>query len=514
MQNLLRSIFAFALAFQVLVAIACAQAPKPGAWADPYYVPNFRGDRAAQIFQAMRVDGEAATPTQVQSITQNEEAWWTRWKMISNAQRSIDLTYFIVKDDVFGMSLLGLLAQKARQGVRIRFMLDSRGSKSLSSVFWGRGYLKFLSGFPQVDVRIFNPLSKALLRLPKDLRHAVASNHDKILAVDGEWVLTGGRNIAAEYFTPHEDDPHAYRDTDILLRGHAITNRAVRAFEEEFAVLKNKEIELNFPGWTPKAFQLELARQVMDRFLHDGTFYDLEEIGLKLRNLAQKLRNQLGRMPNLRGIRDYALLANNQSYPALLLDKSSFAHKFRNDITLNLLRLIETAEESILIQNPYVILTKEMKQALTRAAARGIKIVIHTNSPTSTDSLIPQAYFLRDWKDLLRKLPHAEIYAMKERTVHSKVLIVDNRITVIGTYNLDPLSQSVNSELVAVVESAEFANQQRLSLAKDAAGSYRYYVRRAADGSLEEFGPHQQYKGFKKLLADLLGRWKWFKKIV
>ena len=153
--------------------------------------------------------------------------------------------------------------------------------------------------------------------------------------------------------------------------------------------------------------------------------------------------------------------------------------------------------------------------ALVRAAKRGVKIVIHTNSPTSADHMIVQGFFLRDWRRILQHLPGARIFGSKKRSVHAKVMIVDDRVTMIGTYNLDPLSEVVNSEVAALVEDAEFAARVRKDIADDIEHSWEYWVKRDEAGNVvEEFGPNKLLKGFNAFWVKLLGRWDWLRRVI
>lgn len=485
-------------------------------WELPDWTPEDSGEPVANFFRNLQVDGVGPGEAQVRAITNNVEAWWTRWWLLDKARHSIDITYFIIEDDVFGLSLLGLLAKKAREGVRIRFMLDSRGSKSLSSVFLSRGYLREISKLPNVDVRVFNPLHKALLRLPKDVRHVVASNHDKILLVDGEWVLTGGRNISRDYFASRQDYPEAFRDTDILLRGEAAASKAFRAFNEEYFVLKNGAVETRIPKWNPRSVQLELARQVMDHWIKNGQTYDLERIGSKLRPLARALHEELRALPALVGYLDFDPQPSPEYHPVHLLDKSSLAHNVRNDILPNLIRMIDSAEHHIMIQNPYVILTREMRGALQRANDRGVKLFIHTNGPASTDHLLTQAFFLREWKTLMASMENLRIFVSPgPGPLHSKVMLIDDRISVIGTYNLDALSQSINSEILAVVESRSFTQARRAEVIADLRRARQWKIEKQRDGSIRVLsGPTRTKKGFEALISSILARWPWFRGLV
>lgn len=485
-------------------------------YADPAWTGKAVSGAAVHAFDQMRPDGRRPTRAGVRVVEDNVEAWWTRWWLLNSATRSIDLTYFIVKGDAFGKSLLGLLQAKAREGVKIRFMVDSRGSKDLGSVFWGRGLLKELSKLPNVDVRVFNPLSKAILRLPKDLRQAMASNHDKLVIVDDEWVLTGGRNIATEYFADPRDIPDVFSDTDILMHSAEVARRARQAFDEEFEVLKNDAVEVDIPAWNFRAYRLELSRQIMHRWLTHGDFYPEESIGHKLRPLARELHEELDRMRRLVGYDRFDPMPRWREVPVTLLDKHSRAQDDRNDITPNLIRLIDAAEHHVILQNPYVILTKALGRALVRASQRGVALTIHTNGPTSTDHLITQAFFLRDWKKMMRDMPTLRLFAAPgPERVHSKVMLVDDRVSVIGTYNLDPMSQTINSEVVAVVQDEDFTREQRLRIAKDLAQAIEYKVRVLPNGQVEKIrGPEDELKGLSGFLTRVLSKLDFLKKLV
>jgi len=73
----------------------------------------------------------------VRFLPENVNSWFARWHILDNAKKSIDVTYFIVEQDIFGMSMLGMLYKKAREGVNIRLMVDARGTKGLTRKFIG-----------------------------------------------------------------------------------------------------------------------------------------------------------------------------------------------------------------------------------------------------------------------------------------------------------------------------------------------------------------------------------------
>src|SRR5262249_24372589 len=116
------------------------------------------------------------------------------------------------------------------------------------------------------------------------------------------------------------------------------------------------------------------------------------------------------------------------------------------------------ARKRIVIQNPYVVLTRQMLDVLERASRRGVEITIITNSPMSTDSAVTQAFFLEDWPLILARVPTARIFvATGDRKFHGKSSVFDDDKVAVTTYNLDLLLGFVNGEIGAVAKSKELA---------------------------------------------------------
>jgi phosphatidylserine/phosphatidylglycerophosphate/cardiolipin synthase-like enzyme len=161
-----------------------------------------------------------------------------------------------------------------------------------------------------------------------------------------------------------------------------------------------------------------------------------------------------------------------------------------------------------MFQNPYVILRKDIAAALRRASYRGVKLLLHTNGPASTNHLITQAYFLKDWKNMMRDMPTLRIFVTKAgRTLHSKNFVIDGEVASVGTYNLDPLSTDINSELIAVVHSRDFAERLSLRMLREMSEGIEYSVRRNEDGILEEVvGPSQEVNGRVRALLGFVRR--------
>ncbi len=153
--------------------------------------------------------------------------------MIEQADHTIDLVYFIYRDDIVGLALLGALCNAVKRGVDIRIMVDSIGSislkkkylKALESCALNAGFIRNADGDltiykARVQPVIFNAASRIFVNHNR-------RSHDKLLITDGyfpdkAFVMTGGRNISLAYYGILPDgsyNPDTYRDAELLLRG-------------------------------------------------------------------------------------------------------------------------------------------------------------------------------------------------------------------------------------------------------------------------------------------------------
>lgn len=451
-------------------------------------------------------------------LPDNVNSWFARWHILDNAHKSIDVTYFIVEQDIFGMSMLGMLYKKAREGVNIRLMVDARGTKGLTRKFIGQDVLQELMKFKNVQIRVFNPVHRKLQALFDDLRKITASNHDKIIIADDEYLITGGRNISKNYFVDSRDLKGVYRDTDILVQSRKVANQAGLAFDEEFRSGGTFQIYQDmFGNADTMSKDLEIAYNAMRRFITGGGLFKAPSPTLSKRanELLEKYNGELKDYKRMQHYASFRLFNGERSYPTRILDKHSIQGP-RNDITKNISGLMDAAESEIIIQNPYVVLTEEARAAIKRASDRGVKIIIHTNSPMSSDSLLTQAMFIGDWKGILKDMPNVRIFGYNLSTkLHSKVFVFDRKVAIIGTYNMDYVSEQINSEVVAAVKARPFATQVAERIMQDIKDSHEYKIKVENDGSVKTvFGPetHSDKKIIDRL--NMLQKLQWLKPLI
>lgn len=524
----------------------------------------------AIAFDAIKAPGG---PAKARILDDGLDAWNARMDILENAKTSIDASYFILEKDPFGYAFLGGLLKKQLEGVNVRVstdaMADTFGTHGFKAPFKGKDFLQELVNHG-AEAYIYHPVSERPLDALKGDYSVLASNHDKILVADGMVGITGGRNIATDYFASPKDVKGAWRDMDVLLEGAATAGGLKEAFDAE---LKNggasKPVQKDLLGnWDKKDIQLLGSFEMMKLWTEGPALSEAQKTALRgdaagrttlaaelvaqaLAVTAKELPANLQRAPskddiefltsqaeslvnNLEARGSRALYDGKKSglhqTEAKIIDQTSAAAGQRvNGIAPALTALIEGATKRIVVENPYVVLTQDMLAGLQRASARGVQIDIITNSPLSTDSDVTQAFFLEDWQTILQRCPTARIFvATGDRKFHTKSAIVDDDQTVISTYNLDLLSGYVNGEVGAVVKSKELAADLTAAFERDtsdpANGFIQYTIQKDAEGKamldaqgkpIPVFGPEnhlpkdmlETYAKKRNLWGNLVRNW-------
>lgn len=497
----------------------------------------------------------------VRLLEHNTESWLSMWHTLSNATGSIDASYFIFQRDIFGMAYLGQLLHKADQGQRVRLMLDAAGDsfgrKGFTLSFRGQDYLQELVNTGSAQVKVYHPVHKKVLSSLKGGERpfsGVANNHDKLLRTS-DTVITGGRNISKDYFTAPEDRADVYRDSDVMVKGRAAAKAFTKAFETEWNAdsLHFKVFEDTAGNLARRDLELHAASLMMDHWLHAPPMAEAEKARLRTDKGYRKaqaevlLDSALARLPE-RGVQREAGFWDRRNLRALaeelagyaelrgaaenfnplegmhpnqtlkVLDRSSAAVKSEDELSTALASLAAGAKQRILIQNPYVVLTEGAVQALEAAGKRGVQIELLTNSPDSTDSLMTQAFFLADWPRILARVPNMRIFVLTgDQKLHAKAATADDEVSVVGSYNLDLISEQINGEIALASRSPEVAKDVRRSFEADKAnpkfGVVEYTIARDDAGQpilrdgdpVITFGANDHMSTWNKVKYGVLG---------
>lgn len=431
-----------------------------------------------QTFRTFPTPG--GPPPSVRLLEDNQHAWIERWRMLSAARERIDAASFIVRDDVFGLSFLGHLLARRSEGVPVRLLVDAHGTKMARNVFT-EDYLDEVAG-AGIDVRVYRPLPQriatAVLKL--EPAAAIASEHDKLILIDRQLALLGGRNIGAEYFADLALAPTAFHDVDVLVDGAATCRALERAYDAEFTCGATKPVEPETVNLSSQQDELLGAYRAMDAWLRDRPQDAADEAA------APWLAVLAADHPGLRGALD------DERLPAVraevrLLDSAPRHTRADDAITIGLRRLLASSKSTVLIESPYLVLSEEAVKLLVAAGERGVAITIVTNSPSSSDNAVSQAFFMEQWPEILARVPNMRLFVRGDgHNLHGKTAVFDDTVAVVSTYNLDPVSIFIQGEVALVATSAEFAARvaapARRMIAQGGPTTYEYQIARDEAG--------------------------------
>ncbi len=397
------------------------------------------------------------------------EALLARAWLADHARESIEVQYFIWSTDNIGILAAEALLRAAERGVRVRVIVDDllidAPDKSLLA----------LARHPRIDIRIYNPRTsvgvpfyRRVMNALTDFRGVNQRMHDKTLVVDGRVAITGGRNMAAEYF----DYNHAYnfRDRDALLLGEAAKD--VRASFEAFW---SSELAVDVEKLYGGLAALQKSARVDDA----GTaqvYRDLHAYARSPENFAPEVREAVAAMPAA-----FPELAKKIVWTEVqfLSDRpGKNASRLRLDgggrTGSALAALAEQAKSLLVIQSPYLVVSDEAMAIFRRLVARGVKVSISTNSLASTDNLPAFSGYRSSRAELLRL--GLDIFEYRPghgrppiASLHAKTLVVDSSTVFIGTFNLDPRSQNLNTEVGVVIRDEALARAVEAAIEKDIA---------------------------------------------
>ena len=395
-------------------------------------------------------------------LEEGEEAVFSRAWLSDHSTRSIDIQYFIFSMDNVGLIALDYLIRAAHRGVKVRMIVDDiMLDVALEDV-------AALNAHPGIEIRIYNPTEgknavQKVVNVARDFQGFNQRMHNKTFVVDGEVAITGGRNIADEYFD--YDQAYNFRDRDVLLIG-----AGAEAIATSFDAFWDHPLAQPIDGPVEAERAAELYAQIHAYACDPENFWP--EIRALIDGIPDAIPHILasGRLHELDDIRFVSDAPGKNSSGGFSGGGAS---------TDALLAEVQGAQESVVIQSPYLVLTELGLGLFRDAVARGVEVSILTNSLCSTDNLEAFNGYQRIRKDLLAAgvqvyeyRPDAAIRkqlitAEKQKRagyvpvfgLHAKSMVVDHRTVVIGTFNLDPRSANLNTECVAIMESAPMAAQ-------------------------------------------------------
>ncbi|MEJ2256474.1 MAG: phospholipase D family protein [Woeseiaceae bacterium] len=401
--------------------------------------------------------GEASATWRTASPNQNGfypliygmDAFGARLKMMDWAARSIDAQYFLMKPDVAGIVFSTKLYQAAERGVRVRLLIDDIFTTVDDRMF------VLLNDHPNIELRIFNPISRRglfALNYAGHFRLANRRMHNKSFIVDNQMAIVGGRNIAKEYF--QLDASGEFIDFDMLSAG-PVVNVVSAAFDRYW----NHALAVPFEQIYTRRDEDEM------RQLRDKIVADMREAGDSVYASAihTKLINDLVSGDLAPIIADAEVVVDD---PEKLMQAVSVDQKI---VANRLADAVLDAQEEVIVFTPYFIPSERSLDIMDRVVANGVRIILITNSLASNNHTAVHSSYSSYRKRLLEagvelweaRADAGEIIRAdgsresEHLTLHTKGVIIDRKLTFVGSLNLDPRSIDIDSETGLLIHSPE-----------------------------------------------------------
>ena len=471
-----RLIKGFVLALLMGVLAACAQLPPlEGRSVSSAYTDtaDSRLGRAIQPLAAKHPGQSGISP-----LTRGGDAFAARALMAQAAERSIDIQNYIWHEDMAGTLLFDALVDAADRGVRVRLLLDDNNTAGMDEV------LAALDSHANIEVRLFNPFVHRgwrWLGYLSDFDRLNRRMHNKSFTVDSQATVIGGRNVGDEYFGASED--FLFVDLDVLAVGPVVDDVS-RDFDRYW-----------------KSASAYPAGLILAPAEKDG---------------IERLKARAAAIERDPKAEDYVKAMNELSLVRQLLDGSielewAVTHMVSDDpskglgqaqehemLPQRLGRIFGVPQHDLFMVSSYFVPTRDGVDYLSALARNGVEVTILTNSLEATDVAAVHAGYAKRRKPLLEAgvvlyefkktsssapLRDRGLTGSSASSLHAKTLSVDGQRIFIGSFNFDPRSARLNTEIGFVIDSPKLSRQLPEAIERRAS-DIAYQVRLDDSGEL------------------------------
>lgn len=417
--------------------------------------------------------------TGIHPLAAPSDAFAARVLLARAAEKSLDVQYYIWRGDQAGQLLFDELWQAAGRGVRVRLLLDDHNTAGLDQT------IAALDAHPNIEVRLYNPLAYRGLRALNYLSDFTRVNrrmHNKSFTADNQATIVGGRNIGNEYAGAGR--ALLFEDLDVIALG-PVVREVSRVFD----------LYWNSPSAYPASHLLQAAEADAAAWL------DAKFAANKVDPESIAYTGTLVETPLVRDLLA-GKLALEWTDARLLWDDpaKTLAAVERADLLEDLLHTVGRPRQSFDLVSPYFVPGKKGTADLSALAQNGVAVRVLTNSLAASDVRAVHAGYAKRRRALLeagvqlyefKPLAPGDEPAMRSRrggsssaSLHAKTFALDRERIFVGSFNFDPRSALLNTEMGLMIDSPALA--RLLTTAFDTGiPETAYEVRLAASGSLE-----------------------------
>lgn len=430
----------------VLALAGCASLPKSVDKPASSAIPT-SADSSLRRLVAASTEGKNLSG--VRLLSSGEEAFATLITLADEAERSIDIQQYIIEQDDSARAILRHVRAAAERGVRVRILVDD-----LNTAGMDRRNLR-LNEQPNLEVRVFNPFPAGRLSLwtrfvfsATEIPRINHRMHNKLFVVDNALAVTGGRNIADQYFVRSKDSN--FVDLDVIAAGPIVPQ-----LSSQFDAFWNSKFaypiaSIAAAGAADRPAAAPPTTEAVS--VPEAKFLEADIKAGKLELLWSPA----------------AVLADA---PAKIAGESD--PEEAEPIADSIADLMTTANEEVTVISPYFVPGKEGVELMRMLTDRGVRVRVLTNSLATTDSPLVHIGYSRYRRDLLKagvelhelravlgqKKKRFHPFRSSHASLHAKSLVIDHRTVFIGSMNMDARSARTNSEMGVVIRNATLARQ-------------------------------------------------------
>ncbi len=407
------------------------------------------------------------------------DALGARMRLALRAERTLDMQYYLIHGDIAGVMLVDELLEAADRGVRVRILVDDVLTKGTDRA------LMTMNSHPNIEIRVFNPFTNRAFRSLNFLTNFNRVNrrmHNKVFIADNQVAIFGGRNIGDEYFAARED--FNFGDLDAVALGPVVqelSNMFDLYWNHRLAVPVEQAI--GSPE-DPEA-ALEAGRESLAARMK-------EVIGSRYGHLVEDYAEYRYIDPTEFAWVPYELVYDSPDKAGTKPNPEA------ENIVLPLRDVVMAAERELIVLSPYFVPTERSLEGFRLLRDRGVDVYVITNSLAANNHTAVHAGYA-PWRKKLLKAgvqlfevrPDAQATGVERTgmaesggTLHTKAFIVDREVFFLGSFNWDPRSAFINTEMGVILDAPQFGEEayRRMEAALDT-NTYRLML--DEDGGLQ-----------------------------
>ncbi len=378
-------------------------------------------------FQTESCYEETTGKERVLCIDDNVEALLWRLQVIETAQEEIVFSTFEMRDDNSGQDIMAALYIAAKRGVHIRILLDG-----LASYYrlHNNDHFKALVANENIEVKFYNPIN---LLQPWKISYRL---HDKYLIADNSLYILGGRNTYDLFLGDYVDKINI--DRDILVYQPDTETKGT-----SLAQLQTYFEEIWEMPYCKKVCYKKTSKKVKTASA------SLEEHYIWLQKTYPQAYKDTNYLQATIETNKVTLLANPKE------------PKNKEPKLWHMLQNLMIGANKVIIQTPYIICSKDMYQDLTNVCKNVENVELVTNAVESGANPFGCTDYLNQKNNVLKT--GVSVYEfLGDNSTHVKTTLINNRLSIVGSYNLDMRSTYLDTEMMLAIDSTQL-NAQLLS---------------------------------------------------